>query len=88
MKSKEPEDEWLQKNLMDYGCPGYRALDALNKSHVTNMTNDGLFLMQKIGECANTFGPQWESELRNTLSENHMKLLGVLSQIKPKLKIG
>jgi len=88
MKSKNPEDEWLPKNKMDEGCPGYRALDSLQKTHLTNSTNEGLFLMQKIGECVNNFGPQWESELRNSLPEHHMKLLSIISNIKTRQKIG
>jgi hypothetical protein len=88
MKNKDPEDSWLPKNNMDHNCPGYRALDGLHKAHITNSTNEGIFLMQKISECVNTFGPQWENELRSSLNENQMKLFTVISSIKPKQKIG
>jgi hypothetical protein len=88
MKHKNPEDSWLPKNTMDHNCLGYRALDALQKAHITNSTNEGIFLMQKISECVNTFAPQWENELRSSLNENQMKLFTVISSIKPKQKIG
>jgi hypothetical protein len=88
IKKQNPDDAWLPKNRMDHNCPGYRALESLTKAHISNSTNEGMFLMQKISECVSTFGPQWENELRNSLNENQMKLFTIISTIKPKQKIG
>jgi hypothetical protein len=59
----------------------------LNRAHVAHTTNEGYFLFQKLQECVATFGGAWETELRNALEPRSLKLLQILSTIKPKHKM-